>query len=249
MLIILAQATPPPEPAPQGWHATGEAVLRHAESRPDIFWPLLTVAVAVGIPVLLVLAFVRWGLPFLREEAQKNRDNLAAALRDRAREALEDSAAARELGRVEKEALVNRVESKLDRVTGELQRVGERVERHSEVLARLAAKAGVGLALLVAFLGGLAAGAGAFALAERPAVYAPVQPAQQVQAQPAADDDTARGECVKKPCPRGWRCCGPERCCEIRESTASSPPLSSLQLARLDNVAEAECQPEVDWCL
>ena len=70
--------------------------------------------------------------------------------------------------------------------------------------------------------------------------------------QTAADDDTARGECVRKPCAANQRCCGPERCCEIKTGTAKEPaalgPLSALAFSDLDCAAFDTCDPSVDRC-
>ena len=128
----LAQAT---EPAPQGWSAAGEQLLRHAEQRPDAFWPV----VAVALPLLLVagigLIVVRWLLPAWREEKKADRESLVTALRQRGEEAAKDAEKDRELAKTQNEAIVQRIENKVERVTGELARIDARVERHGELLS------------------------------------------------------------------------------------------------------------------
>lgn len=249
--ILFAQTS---EPAPQGWAGTGEKIVGLAHSQPDAFWPV----VAVALPLVLLaggaILLVKYVIPAWREEKKADRDSLVAALRQRGEEAERDATKDRELAKSQSEALVGRIETKIDSIRTEVAKIDGRVERHSEVLARLALKVGAGLALLCAFLGGLAAGAGAFALADRSAVPAsgPV-PSVSSSCSQLAGDDTARGECVKKPCPTGWRCCGPERCCEIKEGTATETtsdriPVSSLQYISATNYALFTCFPGVDVC-
>ena len=132
MWIQLAQAAEPP---PQGWSAAGEASLRHAEQRPEAFWPV----VAVALPLLIVagigLIVVRWILPAWREEKKADRDSLVTALRQRGEEAAKDAEKDRELAKIQNEAIVQRIENKVERVTGELAKMDARVERHTEMLS------------------------------------------------------------------------------------------------------------------
>lgn len=250
---LIAQ-TAPAEPSPGGWTATGEKIVGLAHSQPDAFWPVVAVALPLVLLVGIGILLVRWVIPAWREEKKADRDSLVAALRQRGEEAERDATKDRELAKSQSEALVGRIETKIDGIRTEVAKIDGRVERHSEVLARLALKVGAGLALLCAFLGGLAAGAGAFALADRSAVpvSGPVPGVSSSCSQLAGD--TAKGECVRKPCnPRTQYCCGPERCCEIKEGTATETtsdriPVSSLQYISATNYALFTCFPGVDVC-
>ncbi len=157
----LAQVAPA-EPTPVGWGATGEALLRHAENKPDIFFPILCVALAVGIPLLFCIAVLRYWLP--RWEAQAildraSRENQATLTREhsekllnaRGVEAASDAAQQREYHRVQNDSIIQRVEGNLARVTGEITKIGDRLERHGDQLRSIASKMGVGvLAVLLA---------------------------------------------------------------------------------------------------
>lgn len=263
MLVILAQATPPPEPSPHGWAQTGEKLVGLAAAQPDAFWPI----VAVSLPLLtvagMVLLVVKWLLPAWREEKKADRDALVTALKQRGEEAERDAAKDRELAKTQSEALVGRIETKIDGIRSEVAKIDGRVERHSEVLARLAAKVGAGLALLASFLGGAAAGAGWLALLDRPVAVttapsttAAVSTTAALSTTPtscstAQSDDTAVHDCPKG-CPIDSVCCGQEKCCPKKRSTAQapkSPPLSSLELASLASFAAVPCLSALDACV
>lgn len=255
MFLIIAQTaqTAPAEPSPGGWTATGEKIVSLAHSQPDAFWPVVAVALPLVLLVGIGILLVRWVIPAWREEKKADRDSLVAALRQRGEEAERDATKDRELAKSQSEALVGRIETKIDGIRSEVAKIDGRVERHSEVLARLALKVGAGLALLCAFLSGLAAGAGAYALADRSAVPAALAVEAPSSCSRLAGDDTAKGECVRKPCPTGWYCCGPERCCEVKEGTATEAkseriPVSSLQYVSPVNYALFTCFPGVDVC-
>lgn len=248
VFLLTAQAAPAAEPSPGGWAATGEKIVGLAHSQPDAFWPVVAVALPLVLLVGIGILIVRWVIPAWRAEKQLDRDSLVAALRQRGEEAERDAAKDREVAKAQNEAIVQRVESKVDRITGELAKVGERVERHSEVLARLAAKAAVGLALICAFLSGLAAGAGAFAIADRPAAVMPTLAPACFTPASAQSDDTAAHDCPKG-CPTDFVCCGKEKCCPAKSRTAAmSSPLSAATFASIDNYAAVLCVPGFDNC-
>lgn len=157
MISILQSALA--EPPPAGWSAAGENILRHAESKPDTFFPLLGIAIPCVLLFAAGLIVVRYVVPAYKEQKQldrehaKERDTLfrehaERLLLARGKDAAEDAAALRELHRERNEALVQRVEGRIERVTGEIAKIGDRLERHGETLSKVAAKVGTGLACI-----------------------------------------------------------------------------------------------------
>ena len=155
------------EPPPAGWSATGETILRHAESKPDTFFPLLGIAIPCCLLFAAGLIVVRYVVPAYREQKQLDREHAKerdALFREhaeklllaRGKDAADDAAALRELHRERNEALVQRVEGRIERVTGEIAKIGDRLERHGETLSKVAAQVGKGIAC-IAIIGLLAA--------------------------------------------------------------------------------------------
>lgn len=138
IVVVLAQRLAQAEPAPAGWSATGEALVRHAEARPDIAFPLLAVISPLALIAGLVWVVVRFVLPAWREEKKLDREHQTSALKTIREDAAGDAAAVRELALAQNQALVARVETKVDRQTGEIEKISGRLDRHGEVLQRVA---------------------------------------------------------------------------------------------------------------
>lgn len=124
LALGLSQAV---EPSPSGWASTGERVVDMAHSKPEAFWPV----VAVALPLIIVggIGLIVWKaiLPAWREEKKADRESLVTALRQRGEEAAKDAEKDRELVKTQHEMLIQRIEGKVERVTGELAKVDGRV--------------------------------------------------------------------------------------------------------------------------
>lgn len=192
MLLVLAQA----EPTPAGWERGADFAVKHAEQRPDIFFPLLASVGFLAIIVGAGYAFVKFAIPAWRDEKKLDREHLTALVVQRGKEAMEDVAAFRELAKAQQQAIVERVGDAVQRQTGEILKLVDRSERHTDLLTRIAGKVGVGLLIVT-----LAAGV---VLAARHTVI-------------------AANECPKG-CPTGSHCCSRDgACCPNSTGTAIKP--------------------------
>lgn len=220
MIMLLAQTEPPPS----GWERGAEDVVRHAEARPDVLFPLLA---ALGFLAIIVgggWLFVKHALPAWREEKKLDREHLTALVVQRGKEAQEDIAAARALAAEQHRSIVERVGDRVDRVTGEIARLVERSEKHGDLLRSVASKVGVGVAVLI--LAALSIMQGALYLAQ--------------QSEPAVRCDP--------PCPVGQRCTV-SGCKEVKTTTAqASTPHSSLRFNFYANLASDNCQDREYAC-
>lgn len=206
MFLILAQA----EPAPAGWGAGAEIAVKHAEQRPDVFFPLLASVGFLAIIVGAGYAVVKFAIPAWRAEKAADREHLTALVIQRGREAQEDVAAARALAEAQHKALRETIGDRVERVTGEIARLVDRSERHGDLLSKVAAKLSVGLLIVV-----LAAGV---VLAARRTIV-------------------AANECPKG-CASGYHCCSRDGlCCPDNKSTAVKPQ-TALYADRSHNYRE-----------
>lgn len=211
MLLFLAQAAEPP---PSGWERGAEVALKHAEARPDVLFPLLSVLGFAGILVGAGFIFVRFALPAWRAEKAADREHLSTLVAQRGKEALEDVAAGRELAKVQHSAIVTAIGDRVERVTGEIAKLVDRSERHSDLLTRVAAKVGVGVLILL-----LAAGV---VLASRRSVV-------------------AAGECPKG-CASGYHCCSRDGLCCPDDKATTARPQTALYADRSHNFREDSCE-------
>lgn len=196
MLLFLAQAEPPPS----GWERGADYVVKHAEQRPDVLFPLLSVLGFAGILVGAGYLFVKIAIPAWRSEKQADREHLTALVVQRGREAQEDVAAARALAEAQHKALRETIGDRVERVTGEIARLVDRSERHGDLLSKVAAKVGVGLLIVT-----LAAGV---VLAARRTIV-------------------AANECPKG-CASGYHCCSRDGLCCPNDKAATVKPQSAL---------------------
>jgi hypothetical protein len=211
--------------------STIETVRAAVEQHTNVW---LAVGVAVGPVATAVL--IGWGvirhlLPYIRDELAASRAHMSDALNKRGAEAAEDIQAARELARVQHEAIVERIEGKIGHLD-------ERSKTHETLLRSIAAKIGVvALVLLLAFGVGVG-GATVVARLQRPVVVPSVQ----------------RGECSEVNCTEEEYCCGVNKCCmrsrrAVDETEIARKPLSSLPSGRLASVAIKPCdRPRLDLC-
>lgn len=209
--------------------STVETVRTAVETHPNIW---LAVGVAVGPVATVVL--IGWGtlkflLPYVKEELAASRKHMSDALAARGNEAADDIKAARELARVQHEALVERIEGKIDHLD-------ERSKTHETLLRSIAAKIGVvALVLLLAFGIGVG-GATVVARLQRPAI-----------------PSSSKGECSEVNCTEEEYCCGQNKCCmrsrrAVDETEIARKPLSSLPQG-LASVATKPCDsPRFDQC-
>lgn len=218
LMFLLAQTEPPPS----GWERGADLVVKHAESRPDVLFPLLSAVGFLGLIVGAGFVFVRYALPAWRAEKAADREHLSALVSQRGKEALEDVAAGRELAKAQHSAIVTAIGERVDRVTGEIARLVERSEKHTDLLRSVASKVGVGLLIFVLVALGIAQGARYRAQ----------------QSEPAYRCDP--------PCPQGQRCT-PQGCREIKTTTAQAPH-SALRLNYFANLAVDGCQAREFAC-
>ncbi len=222
MLLLLAQTEPPPS----GWERGADYVVKHAEQRPDVLFPLLASVGFLAIIVGAGYAFVKFAIPAWRDEKKLDREHLTALVVQRGREAMEDVAAFRELAKAQQAAIVERVGDAVSRQTGELQKLVDRSERHTDLLTRIAGKVGVGLLVLILAGLGIMEGQRYVAkLSDAPITCDP-------------------------PCSSGQKCTR-EGCKEIKTGTASasaSPPHSALRLRGMANLASDSCMQERTFC-
>lgn len=211
---------------------TVETVRAAVETHPNIW---LAVGVAVG-PVataaLIGWVAIRFALPAVREELAASRLHMSEALAKRGVEAADDIKASRELARVQHEALVDKIEGKIDRVD-------ERARISETLLRSIAAKVGVvALVLLLSFGVGFGGGA-VVARLQRPAIV----------------PTTNKGECSEVKCSEEEYCCAHEKCCQssrraVDAVEVAKKPLSSLSQERYATVATRPCDsPRRDLCL
>ncbi len=210
--------------------STVETVRTAVETHPNTW---LAVGVAVGPVATVVLigwGVVRFLLPYIKDELAASRLHMSEALNKRGNEAADDIKAARELARVQHEALVERIEGKIDHLD-------ERSKTHETLLRSIAAKIGVvALVLLLAFGIGVG-GATVVARLQRPVI-----------------PSTAKGECSEVNCTEEEYCCGQNKCCmrsrrAVDETEIARKPLSSLPSGRLASVAIKPCdRPRLDLC-
>ena len=210
--------------------STVETVRTAVETHPNVW---LAVGVAVGPVATVVL--IGWGtlkflLPYVKEELAASRKHMADALSARGNEAADDIKAARELARVQHEAIVERIEGKIGHLD-------ERSKTHETLLRSIAAKIGVvALVLLLAFGVGVG-GATVVARLQRPVVVPSVQ----------------RGECSEVKCSEEEVCCGNEKCCPASrravDAEIARKPLSSSGLDHYATTAIVPCDsPRRDLC-
>ena len=210
--------------------STVETVRAAVEQHTNVW---LAVGVAVGPVATAVL--IGWGvirhlLPYIKDELAASRLHMSEALAKRGAEAGEDIKAARELARVQHEAIVERIEGKIDHLD-------ERSKTHETLLRSIAAKIGVvALVLLLAFGIGVG-GATMMARLQRPVI-----------------PSTAKGECSEVNCTEEEYCCGQNKCCmrsrrAVDETEIARKPLSLLPSGRLASVATKPCDsPRLDLC-
>lgn len=210
--------------------STVEAVRSAVETHPNIW---LAVGVAVGPVATVVL--IGWGvtrhlLPYIKDELAASRAHMSEALAKRGTEAADDVKAARELARVQHEAIVERIE-------GKIEHLDERAKTSETLLRSIAAKVGaVVLVLLLSF--GVGFGGGA--------VVARLQ-------RPVMVPTTNKGECDEVNCSEEEYCCGHQKCCmrsrrAVDETEIARKPLSSLPYG-LASIAMRPCvRPRLDQC-
>jgi len=210
--------------------STIETVRAAVETHTNVW---LAVGVAVGPVATTVL--IGWGvirhlLPYIKDELAASRLHMSEALAKRGAEAAEDIKAARELARVQHEAIVERIEGKIGHLD-------ERSKTHETLLRSIAAKIGVvALVLLLAFGVGVG-GATMMARLQRPVI-----------------PSTAKGECSEVNCTEEEYCCGQNKCCmrsrrAVDETEIARKPLSLLPSGRLASVAVKPCDsPRLDFC-
>lgn len=219
----LAQATPT-EPAPSGWERGAAFVVQHAESRPDIAFPLIAVCAVLVLVGAAGYALTKYAIPAWRAEKQADREHLSSLVNRRGTEAQEDLAAFRALAAEQHRGLTEKIGSEVSRATGEIQKLVDRSERHTDLLQRVAAKVGVGL-LVLALLG----------LAAREGVrYVAGLSDAPIKCDP--------------PCATGWRCTA-SGCREIRQGTATaSKPTSALRMTSYATLAGGVCAERSMYC-
>ena len=211
--------------------STIETVRAAVEQHTNVW---LAVGVAVGPVATAVL--IGWGvirhlLPYIRDELAASRLHMSEALAKRGAEAAEDIQAARELARVQHEAIVERIEGKIGHLD-------ERSKTHETLLRSIAAKIGVvALVLLLAFGIGVG-GATVVARLQRPVVV----------------PTTNKNECDEVACSEEEYCCAPQKCCmrsrrAVDETEIARKPLSSSGLDRYATSAHVPCDsPRRDLC-
>ena len=208
---------------------TVETVRSALENKPNLWLAFAVAVTPIATAALIGWVAIRHALPAIREELAASRLHMSEALAKRGVEAADDIKASRELARVQHEALVDKIEGKLDRL-------GERVQDSHTLLRSIAAKVGVvALVLMLSF--GIGFGGGAVvARLQRPAI-----------------PSTGKGECSEVNCTEDEYCCGLNKCCmrsrrAVDETEIARKPLSSLPQG-LASVATKPCDsPRLDLC-
>jgi len=211
--------------------STVETVRAAVEQHTNVW---LAVGVAVG-PVATAM-LIGWGvirhlLPYIKDELAASRAHMSEALTKRGAEAADDIKAARELARVQHEAIVERIEGKIGHLD-------ERSKTHETLLRSIAAKIGVVVLVLLLSFGVGVGGGAVIARLQRPVVVPSVQ----------------RGECSEVKCSEEEVCCGNEKCCPVSrravdETEIARKPLSSSGLDRYATTAIVPCDsPRRDLC-
>ncbi len=209
--------------------STVETVRTAVETHPNV-WLAIGVAVGpVATAALIGWVTIRFVMPAVREELAASRKHMTDSLTARGAEAENDAKAARELARVQHEAIVERIEAKIGHLD-------ERAKTSETLLRSLALKAGVvALVLLLSFGVGFSGGA-AVARLQRPAI-----------------PSSSKGECSEVNCTEDEYCCGQNKCCmrsrrAVDETEIARKPLSSLPQG-LASVATKPCDsPRLDLC-
>lgn len=219
----LAQATPT-EPAPAGWERGAAFVVNHAEARPDIVFPLIAVCAVLVLVGAAGYALTKYAIPAWRAEKAADREHLSSLVNKRGAEAQEDLAAFRALASEQHKNITERIGDAVQRQTGEIARLVDRSDKHSDLLQRVAQKVGVGL--LVLALLGLAVREGQRYIAGL--TDAPIR--------------------CDPPCATGWRCTA-SGCREIQTGTATAlKPTSSLRMTSYANIAGGVCAERSMFC-
>lgn len=222
-VATLAQATPT-EPAPAGWERGAAFVVAHAESRPDIVFPLIAVCAVMVLVGAAGYALTKFAIPAWRAEKQADREHLSSLVNKRGTEAQEDLAAFRALASEQHKNLTEKIGDVVSRQTGEIAKLVDRSERHSDLLQKVAAKIGVGL-LVLALLG--------LAVREGQRYIATIGDAP-IRCSP--------------PCNVGQRCTA-SGCREIKTGTATaSKPTSSLRMVSFATLAGGSCSERSMFC-
>ena len=200
--------------------STVETALVHAEK-----WPM-TVGFFLAITLMSALAYwlLRVFWPAWLLEQEKHREHLAKALAQRGAEAQEDIASAAKLHESQQTTLVKELGGRIDKTH---EKIGE---VHAKVHA-IAAKIGVTVFAVCLFGSGFAAG---FALGNSTGRALLV-------------DGAERDKC-SNPCASGWRCCGENKCCEIKTAPAASRRTSALAFASFGNLAQPGCNYRTEVC-
>ena len=183
-----------------------------------------------GFGIYVHVPFCPTICPFCSFHVLERRSAAVDAYLDRLdAELADDIKATRELARVQHEALVERIE-------GKIEHLDERARISETLLRSIAAKIGVvALVLLLSFGVGFSGGA-AVARLQRPAI-----------------PSTNKNECDEVNCSEEEYCCAPQKCCmrsrrAVDETEVARKPLSSLPQS-LASMATRPCDsPRLDLC-
>ena len=211
--------------------STVETVRSALENKPNLWLAFAVAITPVATAALIGWVAIRHALPAIREELAASRLHMSEALTKRGVEAADDIKAARELARVQHEAIVGRIEAKIDHLD-------ERSKTSETLLRSIAAKVGVVVLVLLLSFGVGFGGGTVVARLQRP-VMVPT---------------TNKGECDEVACSEEEYCCAPQKCCmrsrrAVDETEIARKPLSSLPSGRLASVATKPCDsPRLDLC-
>lgn len=131
--------------------------VKSAGTQPS-FYPLLLVAVLLcviggfGLLVWRIKPLVQEWIAAWRAEQALNRAHADERLKAIREDAQGDNAAQRELAKVQQQAIVERIGERVDRVSGAVEKLTDRTERHGAVLASIAAKIGATVLALAILL-------------------------------------------------------------------------------------------------
>lgn len=206
------------------------SAIRHAEQRLDVAFSLLAIVTPLVIGGGFVYVVARHIVPAWREEKPADRNHLSAQLRYIRDDAMKDTLAARQHAQEQHDSIVTHIGEELERFSvrtmSEPQAVGERAERHGELIHRIAAKVGAA-AVLVSL------GVAGFSVLSTYVAVGFVLDYKQARAQqrlpPELRTDTQVRYTCEPRCKPGDYCCAdrdhPNRCCPDSVRTASPPRL------------------------
>jgi hypothetical protein len=225
------------------WLAPVTELMGHAEKRPDVFFPVLSIVTPIGLVIGVAIIIVRYIIPAWRDERKADREHMTQTLADLRGAAALDMAQTRELASTQHAAIVADVSGKVDRVDSSVAKLHDKVDRQAEAITKITAKLALGILVLVSSFG--AGVAGGYHLAAPPVS---VNISAQSNTNTTTAQPTTANECPKG-CPKGQHCCSTlGACCEDKKAEARLGPTSAVKWTQLYTFADGACHGVHHMC-